>query len=97
MFLSNDFPPPEHGEHQEMPKEFGYMMIAMGSIMVLFGEFCSILMIVSGTFILKHKNRMFSLVVGGIECLSFPFGTVLGVFTLVNLSNDEVKELYGDV
>jgi hypothetical protein len=33
-------------------------------------------------------------VVAGIECIVMPFGTVLGVFTLVVLSRESVKTLF---
>ena len=41
-----------------------------------------------------RKWRTFSLVVAGINCLHMPLGTVLGVFTLVVLLRDSVRELY---
>jgi len=31
----------------------------------------------------------------GIECLFMPFGTVLGVFTIMVLMRDPVKQLFG--
>jgi hypothetical protein len=37
---------------------------------------------------------MFSLVVTGITCLSFPFGTALGVFTIIVLTRGSVRQLY---
>jgi hypothetical protein len=30
-----------------------------------------------------------------IECLFLPFGTILGVFTIIVLSRESVKELFG--
>ena len=50
--------------------------------------------LISGLFIRKKKNRIFSLVVAGINCVQFPFGTVLGVFTFVVLLRDSVREIY---
>ena len=35
------------------------------------------------------------LVVAALECLAFPLGTVLGVFTLIVLVRPEVKQLFG--
>ncbi len=31
---------------------------------------------------------------GGVECLFMPVGTVLGVFTIIVLVRDSVKELF---
>lgn len=50
--------------------------------------------VASGWCILKRRARTFSLVVAGVSCFGFPFGTVLGVFTLVVLLRESVAELY---
>ena len=41
-----------------------------------------------------RTERKSWLSVGGVECLFFPFGTILGVFTIVVLMRDSVKELF---
>jgi len=50
--------------------------------------------LLSSLFLRKKKNRTFSLIVAGINCVQFPFGTGLGVFTFVVLLRDSVRELY---
>lgn len=49
---------------------------------------------VSGWNIHRRRARMASLILAGINCLCFPFGTVLGVFTFVVLLRDSVIEAY---
>lgn len=41
-----------------------------------------------------RRNYMFCLVVSGINCIVFPIGTALGVFTMVVLMRPSVKELF---
>jgi len=53
-----------------------------------------VLNVLSGLFILHKRNRVFSLIIGGLNCLQIPFGTALGVFTIIVLSRDSVRELY---
>jgi hypothetical protein len=48
----------------------------------------------SGWFIRQRKNRLFSLIVAGVNCLQVPFGTALGVCTFVVLLRDSVREAY---
>jgi len=48
----------------------------------------------SGMFLLQKRNRLFSLIIGGLNCLQIPFGTALGVFTILVLSRDSVRQLY---
>ena len=62
---------------------FGVWLVASGVLNVL-----------SGLYIRSRKHRTFSLVVAGINCLHMPLGTVLGVFTIIILMRDSVRELY---
>jgi len=55
-----------------------------------------VLNVISGLCIRARKHRTFSLVVGGINCLHIPLGTLLGVFTIIVLIRDSVRELYED-
>lgn len=50
--------------------------------------------VISGLFLRKKKNRTFSLIIAGLNCLHIPLGTVLGVFTIVVLVRPSVAELY---
>jgi len=61
----------------------GFWLIASG-----------ILNVMSGVFIRAGKHRTFSIVVGAINCLHLPLGTILGVFTIIVLMRDSVRELY---
>jgi hypothetical protein len=54
----------------------------------------TVLNILSGIFIRQRRNRMFSLIVGGLNCLHVPLGTLLGVFTIVTLTRESVRRLY---
>ena len=62
---------------------FGLWFLASGALNVISG-FC----------LRAKKHRTFSLVVAGINCAHVPLGTVLGVFTIVVLIRDSVRELY---
>lgn len=54
----------------------------------------AILNIISGIFLFARKYRTFSLVVGGLNCLHMPLGMALGVFTIIVLMRDSVRERY---
>lgn len=55
-----------------------------------------VLNILSGMYLLKRKNRTFSIVVAGLDCLQMPFGTLLGIFTIVTLMKESVRTRYTD-
>jgi hypothetical protein len=53
-----------------------------------------VLNLLSGLSLRARTHRMFSLVVAGFNCIHVPIGTVLGVFTIVVLGRDSVREQY---
>ncbi|MEO6052588.1 MAG: hypothetical protein ABIP97_01105 [Chthoniobacterales bacterium] len=82
---SQQGPPP-----MEFFSMFKWFYLAFGIWFLIFG----ILNVLSGLFLLGRKHRMFSLVVGGINCVHIPFGMALGIFTIIVLLRDSVKEIY---
>jgi hypothetical protein len=50
--------------------------------------------LMSGLGMIRRQWRTFSLVVAGLNCLHVPLGTILGVFTLIVLLRDSVREVY---
>ncbi len=79
------------------PPELGWVFIIMGSVAVFVGWTLGILNIVSGRAIAKRKWRIFSLIISGINCLSIPLGTALGIFSFVILLRESVSAAYGGV
>jgi len=53
-----------------------------------------VLNLLSAFFIRARRYRTFSFIVSGINCLHTPLGTALGVFTIIVLIRDSVRELY---
>lgn len=76
------------------PKEFfavfKWFYLFMGVMIVVSGA----ANVISGFAIRARRWRIFSMVVAGINCLFFPFGTALGVFTFVVLLRESVVEAY---
>jgi hypothetical protein len=54
----------------------------------------AILNVISGLCLRARKHRTFSIVVAAINCMHMPLGTVLGVFTIIALMRDSVREVY---
>ncbi len=76
------------------PQLFGWFFVVMGAVFVFGGWTIAVSMIVAGIKLKKHKARIFCMVVAGIECMFMPFGTVLGVFTLILLNKDSIKQAF---
>jgi hypothetical protein len=77
------------------PPLVGWLFVVIGGAGVLFGWAFAVCMAVAGSLLNRHKGYLFCLVMAGIACLVQPFGTVLGVFTILVLSRPSVKELFG--
>ena len=54
------------------------------------------LTVMSARFIQRRVNHTFSIVISGFLCLFFPFGTILGIFTIIVLTRDSVMRLYAE-
>jgi len=76
------------------PAFVGWLFVIMGTIFILLGWSLAICMMIAGRKLRAHKSRTFCMVIAGIECMLMPFGTVLGVFTLIILNKDSVKQLF---
>ena len=83
--------PIEDSDIENFPLEIIFYAFAALFIFV-FGY--GILLIIAGVNIRKKAKRVFSLVVGALAILSFPFGTALGVFSIIVLTRNSVVELY---
>ncbi len=77
------------------PAFMGYVFVILGSIAVAFGWTLGALNIYSGLCISRRRRHMYSLIVAGVNCMWFPIGTALGVFTFVVLLKQSVKDMYG--
>jgi hypothetical protein len=51
----------------------------------------SILLLMAGSYLRKRTRHTFCVVVAGIACLFMPFGTVLGILTIIVLMRPSVK------
>jgi len=80
---------------QEPPPAFlGWIFIAVGLVFFLAGITMTICILIAGQCLSRRKAYSFALVIACIECLFVPFGTILGVFTIVALSRESVKALF---
>jgi hypothetical protein len=79
---------------QPPPPSVGYVLVGFGSCGVVCGWGIGICTIISGYKMATRKSRVFSIVMAGINCISFPLGTTLGVFTIIVLAKQSIKELY---
>jgi hypothetical protein len=68
----------------------GLIMGTLFLLLVIFG----ILQIVCGYYLRKRRNRLFIFVIAIIQLIEIPYGTILGIFSIMVLSRITVKELF---
>ena len=76
------------------PALFGGFFVAVASIAIVLGWAFAIAIAVAGWHLRRRKHHTFCLVVAGIECMAVPYGTVLGVLTLILLLRPSVEALF---
>ena len=76
-------------------RTFGWVFIAVALVVIVTGLAFASLIIATGRFLSRHINYTFCLVIAAVECAFVPFGTVLGVFTIIVLQRPTVKQLFG--
>jgi len=76
------------------PEFVGWIFAVIGSVLFLIGLAMTICILIAGRSLALCKRYSFALVMACIECLFIPFGTILGVFTIVGLSRESVKTLF---
>lgn len=76
------------------PPEFGWIFVAIGGAMLVLGLGYVVLVAIAGRFLARRRNWTYCIVIAGLSCAFFPFGTALGVFTIITLSRPEVKAAF---
>jgi hypothetical protein len=76
------------------PKIVGWIFVIFPGFMILCGWALAVCIFIAGSKLAHYRSRTYCLVIAGIECMFMPFGTVLGVFTIIVLMKDSVKELF---
>jgi ABC-type branched-subunit amino acid transport system permease subunit len=85
-----------HMQQGEPPPPFlGWIFISIGCFLFLIGETLATCIILAGRFIARRRHYWFAFVTACVQCLFFPFGIILGVFTIIVLSRSSVKQLFG--
>jgi len=72
----------------------GVAVMVFAGALILFGWAFAVALVLAGRALRKHKSYTFCLVMAAIACMFMPFGTVLGVFTIIVLMRPSVKELF---
>ena len=72
----------------------GIIFIVFATLWIAFGLAFTTCVLFTGRFLKMRMHYKYCLVMAGVECIFMPFGTILGVFTIVFLMKENVKNTF---
>jgi len=80
---------------KELPPEFlGWIFLGVGAFAMIFGLSFAAMVVLAGRYLSRRIHHTFCIAVAAVSCLFMPFGTVLGIFTLVTIMKPEAEALF---
>ncbi|HTS16143.1 MAG TPA: hypothetical protein VMP11_01075 [Verrucomicrobiae bacterium] len=73
---------------------FGSIFLLIGCAILLLIGTCAALLITAGRSLATHKRYTFCLIIAVLELFFFPFGTILGLITLIVLTRQSTQQLF---
>jgi len=89
------FNPHFFGPKDQPPPFLGWLFVIFSGAFILAGWTLAAFIAWSGRCLQRRRHYTFCFVMACVACVLMPFGTVLGVFTLVVLLRPSVKVLFG--
>ena|SRR5271157_361434 len=81
---------------KEPPPEWvGWFLIGLGAFLVALAWVFAACVVLAGCWLGGRRHYFYCFVMACIECIFSPFGTVLGVFTIIVLLRPSVKSMFG--
>lgn len=80
-------------DFRQMQMVMRWLSVVIGMI-ILAGWAFGLLTIYAGRCLTRHSRRTFVLVMGGLNCLFIPYGTILGICTFILLTKPIARRLF---
>ena len=85
----------EHGSGRAPPRFIGWLLIVGTLTWMLFAGAYAVALPFAARFLRERRRYRFCFAVAALSCLFSPFGTVLGILTILVLVQDEVRVAFG--
>jgi len=93
MMAFGGFPP--SGRSGDDPRIPGLFFLGFGAAFLVLGVTFASLTFLAARSIRDRRRWIFCVVMAGLNCLQVPFGTAMGVCTILVLNRPEVKAMFG--
>jgi len=77
-----------------VPAMLGWFFVIFAATIIIMGWGFAVLVFTAGRFLARRKHHTFCVAMAAVECIFMPFGTVLGVFTMIVLMRESVKQRF---
>jgi hypothetical protein len=96
LFAPGSFENGQHGSPNDpaVLRLVGLLFTIAATTFILAGWSLAVCVFLAGRFLSRRRHYMFCLVIAALLCMITPFGTVLGVFTIIVLVRPSVKLLF---
>ena len=96
LIATGKIPMNENSSTREDPRIVGLFMVGIGTLVLISGIAGAVLTFLTARGLRDRRRRILCLVVAGICCLYIPWGTALGVFTIMVLNRPSVRSMFGE-
>jgi hypothetical protein len=96
LFASGTIPPQAQGPSPDAARTMGLFFLGFGLGALILGLAGSFLTFLVGRSLRDRRRRTFCIVVAFLYCLYVPWGTVIGVCTIIVLNRPNMKTLFGE-
>ena len=88
------FPQNINGQGGPPPVFIGWLFVIFSTVFITIGLIFATCVLMTGRFLAGRRHYMYCFVMACVECVFMPFGTVLGVFTIIVLQRQSAKDLF---
>jgi len=89
------FSPQIFGPGKDQPPAFvGLILVIIAGVCILLGWTFAICLAFAGRCLGQRRNYTYCLIMAGVACMFMPFGTILGIFSIITLVKPNVKALF---
>lgn len=74
----------------------GVFIAVVAVVFILAGWAFGVALMIAGRFLVTRRHHTYCLVMAAVACIFVPFGTVLGVLTIIVLMRPPVRALFDD-
>lgn len=78
----------------EFVEWMGWLFIFFASAFMVVGFAFAICLAIAGWHLSRHRHYRYCLVMAALACMFMPFGTALGVFTVIVLMQETVRAMF---